>query len=95
MRSIARRRVLKAGAAFAAADFIPGCASPQRSANAAAGVLPSHGEFVVRDYFQCMRILYRLHTHRIGSRIPLNFKRLVPRDAAATVASLRTRANCV
>ena len=29
------------------------------------------------DYFQCMRILYRLHTHRIGSRIPLSFKRLV------------------
>jgi cytosine/adenosine deaminase-related metal-dependent hydrolase len=29
------------------------------------------------DYFQCMRILYRLHTHRIGSRIPLDFKRLV------------------
>lgn len=29
------------------------------------------------DYFQCMRILYRLHTHRVGSRIPLNFKRLV------------------
>ena len=29
------------------------------------------------DYFQCMRILYRLHTHRIGSRIPLTFKRLV------------------
>jgi cytosine/adenosine deaminase-related metal-dependent hydrolase len=29
------------------------------------------------DYFQCMRILYRLHTHRIGARIPLNFKRLV------------------
>ena len=29
------------------------------------------------DYFQCMRILYRLHTHRIGPRIPLTFKRLV------------------
>jgi cytosine/adenosine deaminase-related metal-dependent hydrolase len=29
------------------------------------------------DYFQCMRILYQLHTHRIGSRIPLDFKRLV------------------
>ena len=29
------------------------------------------------DYFQCMRILYRLHTHRIGQRIPLDFKRLV------------------
>jgi cytosine/adenosine deaminase-related metal-dependent hydrolase len=29
------------------------------------------------DYFQCMRILYRLHTHRIGARIPLDFKRLV------------------
>src|SRR5678815_1426900 len=29
------------------------------------------------DYFQCMRILYRLHTHRIGARVPLNFKRLV------------------
>ena len=29
------------------------------------------------DYFQCMRILYRLHTHRIGARIPLTFKRLV------------------
>jgi 5-methylthioadenosine/S-adenosylhomocysteine deaminase len=29
------------------------------------------------DYFQCMRILYRLHTHRIGPRIPLSFKRLV------------------
>jgi len=24
-----------------------------------------------------MRILYRLHTHRIGARIPLRFKRLV------------------
>ncbi len=29
------------------------------------------------DYFQCMRILYRLHTHRIGQRIPLDFRRLV------------------
>jgi cytosine/adenosine deaminase-related metal-dependent hydrolase len=29
------------------------------------------------DYFQCMRILYQLHMHRIGSRIPLDFKRLV------------------
>jgi cytosine/adenosine deaminase-related metal-dependent hydrolase len=29
------------------------------------------------DYFQCMRVLYRLHTHRIGPRIPLDFKRLV------------------
>jgi cytosine/adenosine deaminase-related metal-dependent hydrolase len=29
------------------------------------------------DYFQCMRILYRLHTHRIGARVPLTFKRLV------------------
>lgn len=29
------------------------------------------------DYFQCMRILYRLHTHRVGARIPLNFRRLV------------------
>ena len=29
------------------------------------------------DYFQCMRILYSLHQHRIGARVPLNFKRLV------------------
>src|SRR4029079_3893071 len=29
------------------------------------------------DYFQCMRVLYRLHTHRIGARIPLDFRRLV------------------
>jgi cytosine/adenosine deaminase-related metal-dependent hydrolase len=29
------------------------------------------------DYFQCMRILYRLHTHRIGARMPLTFRRLV------------------
>ena len=29
------------------------------------------------DYFQCMRILYNLHQHRIGSRIPLTGKRLV------------------
>jgi cytosine/adenosine deaminase-related metal-dependent hydrolase len=29
------------------------------------------------DYFQCMRILYNLHQHRIGSRIPLTARRLV------------------
>jgi cytosine/adenosine deaminase-related metal-dependent hydrolase len=29
------------------------------------------------DYFQCMRIAYSLHQHRIGSRIPLTCKRLV------------------
>ncbi len=29
------------------------------------------------DYFQCMRILYNLHQHRIGPRIPLTGKRLV------------------
>jgi 5-methylthioadenosine/S-adenosylhomocysteine deaminase len=29
------------------------------------------------DYFQCMRILYSLHQHRIGARIPLTCKRLV------------------
>jgi cytosine/adenosine deaminase-related metal-dependent hydrolase len=28
------------------------------------------------DYFQCMRILYGLHNHRIGPRIPLDFRRL-------------------
>jgi cytosine/adenosine deaminase-related metal-dependent hydrolase len=29
------------------------------------------------DYFQCMRILYNLHQHRIGARVPLTSKRLV------------------
>lgn len=29
------------------------------------------------DYFQCMRILYSLHQHRIGARVPLTSKRLV------------------
>jgi cytosine/adenosine deaminase-related metal-dependent hydrolase len=29
------------------------------------------------DYFQCMRILYALHQHRVGARIPLTTKRLV------------------
>ena len=29
------------------------------------------------DYFQCMRIAYNLHQHRIGARIPLTCKRLV------------------
>jgi cytosine/adenosine deaminase-related metal-dependent hydrolase len=29
------------------------------------------------DFFQCMRILYSLHQHRIGARIPLTTKRLV------------------
>ena len=29
------------------------------------------------DYFQCMRILYQQHKHRIGARIPLTAKRLV------------------
>jgi cytosine/adenosine deaminase-related metal-dependent hydrolase len=29
------------------------------------------------DYFQCMRIAYNLHQHRIGSRIPLTCKRMV------------------
>jgi cytosine/adenosine deaminase-related metal-dependent hydrolase len=29
------------------------------------------------DYFQCMRILYALHQHRVGNRIPLTSKRLV------------------
>jgi cytosine/adenosine deaminase-related metal-dependent hydrolase len=29
------------------------------------------------DYFSCMRILYQLHSHRIGARIPLTAKRLV------------------
>jgi cytosine/adenosine deaminase-related metal-dependent hydrolase len=29
------------------------------------------------DYFQCMRILYALHQHRIGPKVPLTSKRLV------------------
>jgi 5-methylthioadenosine/S-adenosylhomocysteine deaminase len=29
------------------------------------------------DYFQCMRILYSLHQHRIGALVPLTSKRLV------------------
>src|SRR5262249_50420437 len=29
------------------------------------------------DYFQCMRILYNLHQHRIGARVPLTARRLV------------------
>lgn len=29
------------------------------------------------DYFQCMRIAYSLHQHRVGARIPLTCKRLV------------------
>ena len=29
------------------------------------------------DFFQCMRILYQQHRHRIGARIPLTTKRLV------------------
>ncbi len=29
------------------------------------------------DYFQCMRILYSLHAHRFGPKIPLTSKRLV------------------
>jgi len=29
------------------------------------------------DFFNCMRILYQLHQHRIGTRIPLTSKRLV------------------
>ena len=29
------------------------------------------------DYFQCMRIAYNLHQHRIGARIPLTSKRMV------------------
>jgi len=29
------------------------------------------------DFFQCMRILYQQHQHRIGKRIPLTAKRLV------------------
>lgn len=29
------------------------------------------------DIFNCMRVLYQLHQHRIGSRIPLTAKRLV------------------
>jgi cytosine/adenosine deaminase-related metal-dependent hydrolase len=29
------------------------------------------------DYFVCMRILYQLHQHRVGARIPLTAKRLV------------------
>ena len=29
------------------------------------------------DYFQCMRILYSLHLHRVGRKVPLNSKRLV------------------
>ena len=34
------------------------------------------GTFTV-DYFNCMRVLYQLHQHRIGARIPLTTKRLV------------------
>jgi 5-methylthioadenosine/S-adenosylhomocysteine deaminase len=29
------------------------------------------------DYFQCMRIAYNLHQHRIGARIPLTARRMV------------------
>jgi cytosine/adenosine deaminase-related metal-dependent hydrolase len=29
------------------------------------------------DYFQCMRILYNLHQHRVGRRVPVTAKRLV------------------
>ena len=29
------------------------------------------------DFFQCMRILYSLHRHRVGARIPLTARRLV------------------
>lgn len=29
------------------------------------------------DFFQCMRFLYNLHQHRVGSRVPLTSKRLV------------------
>lgn len=29
------------------------------------------------DYFQCMRILYALHLHRVGPKVPLTCKRLV------------------
>jgi cytosine/adenosine deaminase-related metal-dependent hydrolase len=29
------------------------------------------------DFFQCMRILYNLHQHRVGQRVPLTAKRLV------------------
>jgi cytosine/adenosine deaminase-related metal-dependent hydrolase len=29
------------------------------------------------DYFNCMRVLYQLHQHRVGARIPLTAKRLV------------------
>ena len=29
------------------------------------------------DYFQCMRILYSLHLHRIGARVPVTARRLV------------------
>jgi cytosine/adenosine deaminase-related metal-dependent hydrolase len=29
------------------------------------------------DFFDCMRILYNLHQHRVGSRVPLTAKRLV------------------
>ena len=29
------------------------------------------------DFFQCMRVLYSLHKHRVGNRVPLTAKRLV------------------
>jgi cytosine/adenosine deaminase-related metal-dependent hydrolase len=29
------------------------------------------------DFFQCMRVLYNLHQHRIGQRVPLTARRLV------------------
>jgi cytosine/adenosine deaminase-related metal-dependent hydrolase len=29
------------------------------------------------DFFECMRILYNLHQHRVGERVPLSAKRLV------------------
>ena len=29
------------------------------------------------DFFECMRILYNLHQHRVGARVPLTAKRLV------------------
>ena len=34
------------------------------------------GSFNV-DFFECMRILYNLHQHRVGARVPLTAKRLV------------------
>jgi 5-methylthioadenosine/S-adenosylhomocysteine deaminase len=34
------------------------------------------GSYAV-DYFQCMRILYALHQHRVGPKVPLTCRRLV------------------